>query len=75
MEKEELEAIYDSFMKCVQKVEGAETDKARAKWLKAAKEDYEDLHKHRTEYSKVQLRRVKRAMDFLEELEEEKEAE
>ena len=71
MTDKEIEDLYDSFMQCVNKLEKAETDKARAKWLKAAKEDHEDIDKHRNKFSSAQLRRIKRAFAFVEEFEAE----
>ena len=74
MNDKQIEELYDSFMQCVNKVEKAETDKARAKWLKAAKEDYEEISDNRPKFSSAQLRRIKRAMSYLEALEAEDDA-
>ncbi|MGB1249861.1 MAG: hypothetical protein ACPG8W_04460 [Candidatus Promineifilaceae bacterium] len=71
MTEKEIEELYDSFMQCVNKVEQAKTDKARAKWLKLAKEDHEDINANRTQFSSPQLRRIKRSIEYVESLETE----
>lgn len=71
MSDKEIEELYDSFMQSVNNLEKAETEKERAKWLKAAKEDHDDIDSNRNKFSSAQLRRIKRAFEYVEEFDAE----
>lgn len=64
----QIDLLYESFMDCVDKAENAKSKATQRKWLKAAKEDYAQIQKHKETFSRSQLRRVERAMGFLEDM-------
>lgn len=66
--KKSADDCYDDFMKAVQKAEDAKTDKTRAKWVKSASAEFDDLMDCADELSASQLRRAKRTKKFLTEM-------
>jgi hypothetical protein len=69
MTKEEkpdpYELMYESLMTSVREIEEAETRVTKKKWIKLAREDYEDIVANAEKFSRAQLRRAERAIAFV----------